>query len=106
METIALKIGEVYTLENNVKIECVKSDGHNCCFCCFNPILYSADNDDVDNELTLLNCKDVKCISNERAKIGLEGVDVYFKRIKDADDKQKDYNKINNPFKYYINKTM
>lgn len=106
METIALKIGEVYTLENNAKIECVKSDGHNCCFCCFSPVLYSVDNNDIDNELTLLNCKNVKCTSNERAKIGLEGVDVYFKRIKDADDKQKDYNKINNPFKYYINKTM
>lgn len=64
METIALKIGEVYTLENNVKIE--------------------------------------------RTKIGLEGVDVHFRRIKDIDDKQKNNNnnKISNPFKYYTNKTI
>lgn len=106
METIALKIGEVYTLENNVKIKCVKSEGCNCCFCCFNPTLYSVDNNDIDNELTLLNCKDIKCTFKERAKIGLEGVDVHFRRIKDVDDKQKNNNKISNPFKYYTNKTI
>lgn len=107
METIALKIGEIYTHENGARIKCIKNESScNCCFCCLNPILYNDSNNDIDNELTLIDCKNVKCTSNERAEVGLEEVDVHFKRIKDNDSKQEDDNTIINPFKYYTNRTI
>lgn len=107
VDRISLKIGEIYTHKNGAKIQCVKSEHYNCSICCFSPFMYNSNGDEIDNELTFENCKNIDCHANNRSKIGLEPVDVYFKRINCSDENE--YNKdnvINNPFNYYSIKTI